>query len=281
MRSRLYHFSITVKWLPPPPVRDCRFSSNIWQQLGFVDHGFFNEATPHNWIKKHSAGTLSSTFLAGLWWTWRHRNLMCLNNEFWSLPRIMFNLHSSMLAINSAFHSAPVQLPGRLVRWNNNSNCVVLNVDGSCMGSPIRAGYGGILRNSVGFFLQGFSGFIEETTDILFAELTTIHRGLLVAIEDGIEVLVCYTDSLQSVTLLTNSISRYHAYAVLIQDIQDLLSSTNFSIHHCLREGNQCADFMAKLGAISNIEFARHTSPPHELLPLIRLDAMGTVFPRA
>lgn len=194
----------------------------------------------------------------------------------------MLNIHSSISVINVSYQAASARSSQTLVRWNNsNFSGVVLNVDGSCLGAPIRAGYGGILRNSAGFFLQGFSGFIEATTDILFAELTAIHKGLLMAAENGIEEMICYTDSLLSVKLLTNSSSRFHAYAVLIQDIQDLLLSTNFSIQHCRREGNQCADFMAKLGAISNEEFARHTTPPYDLIPLIRLDAMGTAFPRA
>jgi ribonuclease HI len=264
-------------------LRDCRFSSQICNRLGFADQNFYSEFNPHTWIKNHAAGTLSSLFLAGLWWTWRNRNSMCLSHESLSLPRIIFNIHSSVDDIETAFHSAaPVQHSEQTVRWNsNNANCVVLNVDGSCLGSPIRAGYGGILRNPAGFFIEGFSGYIGTTTDILFAELTAIHKGLLIAIEKGIEVLICYTDSLLSVKLLSNSTSRFHAYAVLIQDIQDLLASKNFTIHHCFREGNQCADYMAKLGATSNEEFVKHSSPPHDLLPLIRLDAMETVFPRA
>jgi len=123
-----------------------------------------------------------------------------------------------------------------MVRWNNNNcNCIVLNVDGSCLGSPIRAGYGGLIRNSAGLYLLVFSGFIATTTDILFAELTATHRGMLLAVEKGIEDMVCYSDSLLSIKLLTDHASKYHAYAVLIHDIKDLLSSRNFSIHHCLR----------------------------------------------
>jgi len=246
-------------------LRDCRFSSLIWLQLGFAAHDFFNEGILHIWIKKHVVGAHSSLFLADLWWTWRYRNLMCLSQETWSLPRINFHIHNTVDVIEAAFHYAPVQHTERMVRWNkNNCNCIVLNVDGSCLGSPIRAGYGGIICNSAGFFLEGFSGFIATTTDILFAELTTIHKGMLLAVEKGIDVMVCYSYSLLSVKLLTDSNSYYHAYAVLIQDIKDLLSSRNYSIHHCLREGNQCADFMAKLGANSNEEFARHTSPPFD-----------------
>ncbi|XP_024626908.1 uncharacterized protein [Medicago truncatula] len=169
-----------------------------------------------------------------------------------------------------------------MVRWNNNdTNCIILNVDGSCLGELIRAGFGGVIRNSAGFFISGFSGFIAATTDILLAELTAIHRGLLLAVQLGIEEMVCYSDSMLSVKLLTEHVPTYHVYAVLIQDIKDILATTDFSIQHCFREGNQCADFMAKLGANSNADYISHNTPPHDLLPLIRTDAMGTLFPRA
>ncbi|XP_024630789.1 uncharacterized protein [Medicago truncatula] len=155
-----------------------------------------------------------------------------------------------------------------MVRWNNNdTNCIILNVDGSCLGEPIRAGFGGVIRNSAGFYFSGFSGLIASTTDILLAELTAIHRGLFLAVQLGIEELVCYSDSMLSVKLLTEHVSNYHVYTVLIQDIKDILATTDLSIQHCFREGNQCADFMAKLGANSNANYFSHTTPRHDLLP--------------
>jgi hypothetical protein len=42
---------------------------------------------------------------------------------------------------------------------------------------------------------------------------------------------------------------RYHIHAVLIQDTDEPLSQFNVSLYHTLREGNQCADFFAKLEA--------------------------------
>jgi len=138
-----------------------------------------------------------------------------------------------------------------------------------------------MIRNYAGLFLSGFSSYIATTTDILFVELTAIHRGLLLAVEKGIEEMVCYSDSLLSIKLLTEHASNYHAYVVLIHDIKDILSIRNFSIHHCLREGNHCGDFLAKLGANSDDEFSVHSTPPTDLIPLITVDAMGTVFLRA
>jgi len=263
-------------------LRDCSFSKNIWLKLSFTNHDFFGEEYALNWIKINATSVRSSTFLAGFWWTWRHRNQMCLSHETWSLTRINLHIQNTTDLIKATFHTASVPYLNRMVCLNNNNfNCVVLNVDGSCLGTPIRVGYGGIIRNFAGFFIPGFSGFLTTTTDILMAELTAIHRGLLLAVETDIEEMVCYSDSMLSIKLRTEHAFTYHAHAILIQDIKDLLHTRNFSIHHYLREGNQCVDFLAKLGATSNEEFVTHVTPLSDLLPLIRTDAMGTYFPRA
>ena len=133
-------------------------------------------------------------------------------------PSLRFcHIQNTAVSIDSTFHVAPVLLSDRLVRWNsNNYNCGVLNVDGSCLGTPTRAGYGGIIRNSAGFYLSGFSSYLAATSDILFAELSAIHRGLLLAVEAGIEEMVCYSDSMLSINLVTDQASNFHAYAVLI-----------------------------------------------------------------
>jgi len=76
---------------------------------------------------------------------------------------------------------------GQFTKWNNNNHsCVILNVDGSCFGSRMRADYGGILRNYAGFFLSGFSGYIQNSSDILYAELYAIYKDLLLAKEMSI-----------------------------------------------------------------------------------------------
>jgi ribonuclease HI len=205
------------------------------------------------------------------------------NGESWSLTRLRSNIYNSADIIKKSFQ--PAGSPSnsdRLVRWNSsNHSCNILNVDGSCLGIPIRAGFGGLIRNYAGFFLSGFSGFLKDSTCILLAELTAIHKGLRLASDMGMEDLICYSDSLLSVTLISAEVSKFHAYAVLIQDIKDILATRNYTIHHTLREGNYCADFMAKLGATSDIELCVHSSPPHDLLGMLRNDAMGVFFPRA
>ncbi|XP_024634472.1 uncharacterized protein [Medicago truncatula] len=151
----------------------------------------------------------------------------------------------------------------------------------SCLGTPIRASYGGLIRNSAWLFLKGFFGFIQASTCILQAELTAILEGLRLALNMGIEELVCFSDSQLSVNLFSGDVSKYHVYAVIIQDIKDIIASHNFRIFHTLREGNHCADFLAKLGASSNAALLEHEAPPLDLIRKLKIDAMGTCFLRA
>jgi len=75
----------------------------------------------------------------------------------------------------------------------------IVNVDGSCNGTPTRIGFGGLFRNNWGLFLSAFSGMISHSEDILMVELTTIYHGLHMAIDIGINDLDCYSDSLLSI----------------------------------------------------------------------------------
>lgn len=44
--------------------------------------------------------------------------------------------------------------------------------------------------------------------------------------------VACYTDSLVTVNLIKEDLNHFHVYVVFIQNIKDLLSSRNFSLHH-------------------------------------------------
>jgi len=117
---------------------------------------------------------------------------MCLNNETWPLFRITKNIHNSTYGIIKSFQqSVRIAHPERFVKWNcQNHSGTILNVDGNCLGTPIRAGFNGIIRNNHGFYFSGFSRHIANSNDILLAELTTIYHGLPLAIDMGLDDLV-------------------------------------------------------------------------------------------
>jgi hypothetical protein len=121
-------------------------------------------------------------------------------------------------------------------------------------------------------------GIIQGSSDILFAELYAIFKGFLLAKDMSVDELVCYSDSLHCVNLIKSPQIKCHIYAVLIQDIKKLLSQTNVSLYHTLRDKNQCAYFFAKLGASSDADFLTYAYPPKGIHDLLRNDAMGTFF---
>ncbi|MCI29329.1 RNA-directed DNA polymerase (Reverse transcriptase), partial [Trifolium medium] len=152
----------------------------------------------YDWLKVGATSSHALIFSAGVWWSWRHRNLMCLNNETWPLSRLSFNIRAMVETFRNCFYPDPNdRLVDRHIRWNNNNySCVILNVDGSCLGSSVRSGFGGVIRNTFGHYLAGFSCFIQGSSDILLAELYTIYKGLLLAKDMSIGELICYSDSL-------------------------------------------------------------------------------------
>jgi len=119
------------------------------------------------------------------------------------------------------------------VKWNNaNHSGIILNVDGSCLGSSTRVGYGGLLRNDEGFYLSGFSGYIPNSSDIMYVELYAIFHGLLLTKDMGITNLVCYSDSLHYVNIIKGTSLKFHVYVVFIKDTRDLIEQGNVSIIH-------------------------------------------------
>jgi hypothetical protein len=85
-------------------------------------------------------------------------------------------------------------------------------------------------------YLADFSSFIQGSSNILLTELYAIYKDLLLAKDMNIDGLVCYCDCLHCVNLIKGLQVRYHIHVVLIQDIKELLSQTNVSLYHTLRE---------------------------------------------
>jgi len=263
-------------------MRDCSFSRNIWHHIGFNGRGFYETESVADWHKEGTKGTPDATFASGLWWVWMCRNAMSINNEQMTVHRVAASIWNSSEDIKLSFpSSSDVQLD-RYIRWNNNNfDGNILNVDGSCIGTPSRAGFGGLIRNNSGYYIAGFSGYRPTSSDILQAELTAIYQGLTMAKDMGIDDLTCYSDSLLAINTIKEAPSNYHVYVVLIHEIKVLLFQTNVSLHHTLCEANQCAYFLAKLGASSDDTLLAHPQPPDDLRPLLTSDALGTLFLRS
>ncbi|PNY07744.1 replication A1-like protein [Trifolium pratense] len=99
-------------------------------------------------------------------------------------------------------------------------------------------------------------------------------QSLTLAKNMAIDELVCYFDSLHYINLIKGPNINYHVYVVLIQDIKELVSQSNTTLCHALREGNNCADFLDS----SDSDLTTHAFPPESLFDILRSDAAETFY---
>ncbi|PNX74720.1 ribonuclease H, partial [Trifolium pratense] len=169
----------------------------------------------------------------------------------------------------------------RQVSWSRPAEgTICLNVDGSLLGSPQTAGFGGLIRNNVGAFLEGFYGTASQS-NILYVEIMAVLHGLELCWNKGFRDVVCFSDSLLTVKLIKEGVSNCHSLANEVHIIRQLLGRVwRVVIDHTLREDNKCADLLAKLGASANSPLVLLTVPHTELLNLIDPDVRGVIFIR-
>lgn len=63
-------------------------------------------------------------------------------------------------------------------------------------------------------------------------------------------------DSLETVNLIRNGDTSTHVFAILIEDIRQILANrSTCKISHILNEANNCTDSLAKMGALNAAHF--------------------------
>lgn len=141
------------------------------------------EKKKKSWLKQGASGPRDTLFFACVWWTWKARNAKCFEDELIPCTRLMLavlNLAETLKVCFKAHTTSAV--PARQISWLQKDRLgIVLNVDGSNLGNPGPAGFGGLLRYSEGGWLLGFSGHIGHA-DVLKAELLGLYNGLELAL---------------------------------------------------------------------------------------------------
>lgn len=87
-------------------IRDCQFSMEIWKKIGFTSQHFFSSTSAQVWLKEGTNSSKSILFLSGLWWIWRHRNLMCIGNKTLSLHHSHYTIPFFSLSVDSSGSSS-------------------------------------------------------------------------------------------------------------------------------------------------------------------------------
>ncbi|KAL5846735.1 hypothetical protein ACOSQ3_010259 [Xanthoceras sorbifolium] len=181
-------------------------------------------------------GTATVTGNAGDWRNWFHDNLVSKNK-----------VNGSSMWIYFVF----------TLCW------VKLNVDGSRNSLGCIA-VGGVIRNSLGQWLGGFTANKGSGS------------GLLYAWQAGYKFLIVETDSANVVKLLSQGVQDCHPLFYLLQKCQSLIQEDWVcKIVNIYREANKMADYLAKMGQHSDLGVNFLEDLPVSCLEIIKKDDSG------
>ena len=164
------------------------------------------------------------TFLPAAWWIWRCKNMLVFQNKAWSDIKVRCVIGKSIAEMTQVYGKSAVKpTTQKLVKWVAPPlGYYKLDVDGNALGNPGGADFGGLIRNSEGERVVGFSGFTGISTNT-HAELVALHEELKLAWSWGIRKLLCNSDSMSTIELVLSDWSLYHCYATILHKIKQLL----------------------------------------------------------
>lgn len=188
---------------------------------------------------------------------------------------VVINYIKSEFEVTSqVFNFSQVGSTAREVVWTPPlGNIIKVNVDGSSLGNHGPAGFGGLIRNNAGEWICGFSGSCGYA-DNLTAEVHAIKHGVELAWDKGFKDVILESDSKCVLDLLTTP-NNLHSLFPLLAHITSLLDrSWNVKLQHSHREGNECANWLAKTGATAGSAWEFWEQCPHQLDPILLADAL-------
>lgn len=152
---------------------------------------------------------------------------------------------------------------------------VKLNTDGCSKGNPGAAGGGGILRDHQGHCLWAFHLSLNPSTNVE-AEILSIHRGLQICQEQGIQNIIIETDAMVAIKIIEKKSGGNWKYISQIHDIRTWLHNLNGRMVHIFREGNGVADYLANEACEHRIsETLDENQLSRHVLTRIKMDKQG------
>ncbi|XP_043700213.1 transcription factor RHD6-like [Telopea speciosissima] len=151
-------------------------------------------------------------------------------------------------------------------------NWIRLNIDGSLLGNPGRAGAGGVFPNHQAQVVFSYGKYLGISYSFE-AEIEALMDGLFVVRESGFREIWIESDSAALVLSIQKSNIPWFALQRW-QVIKPYLNSCKWKITHCFREANHIADYLAKQAAKTDTSLNSHTFPSH-INELLGCDAMG------
>ncbi|CAL1394523.1 unnamed protein product [Linum trigynum] len=155
---------------------------------------------------------------------------------------------------------------------------VKLNEDGNRRSEPPSLAIGGVLRNSHGSWIIGFSNKVGHAS-VLEYEIRPLRDGLSLAWTLGYRKVEVASDS--QVTVQLTKDFKFHPLGALLEDCRKyLLRQWDCRLHHSLREANQVADALAELGHECTSGETLWANPPRNVETIVNNDRMGMIYIR-
>jgi ribonuclease HI len=277
-------------------LRDCRHASQVWTRLVSLDFitNFFSFVDCREWVFKNLGkrwnGVINSrwqtTFMTTCWHLWTWRNKAIFEEGFQRPDNPTYVIQKFIMSIEEVsqdhLKNNPHQRESVYIGWRRPSNgWVKLNCDGACKGKGELAGCGGILRQSDGRWIKGFSRKIGAC-DALHAEMWGLYLGLDMAWSEGLSHVIIESDSKVLIDMVTNNCKINGTIPSLVRRIQEILQRDwHTQVIHTWREGNRCADWLANFSlSLDSWNLVVLESPPNGLQRLIYDDISGACMPR-
>lgn len=268
--------------------RDCPKVIPLWDKFHMgrtMREGF--ESSTNDWIshnlKRSKIIRMTNEipwnllFCAILWQIWKDRNRKSFDNID-MFPEVSSKMVCSYaFEIVEAFKSPLVSGPtkNRLTLWcAPNAGNLKLNTDGCWYESNGKAGFRGIFRNARGDWELGFYGRMMASSS-LETELWGIYRGLTIILEKGLYNVQLESDSQTAVILINEGANTTHPHNNIINDGKYLLERTKSKLTHIYRGANECADFLARLGAEQMEDLMVSNTPPLEIREFMNRDSQN------
>ncbi|KAL0283767.1 UNVERIFIED_CONTAM: putative ribonuclease H protein [Sesamum angustifolium] len=149
---------------------------------------------------------------------------------------------------------------------------VKLNLDGAFRGNPGVSGAGGIIRDHFSQVILAYYESLGFSTNMM-TKLQGMLRGIQLCFERSLFHVWVEVDAMHVIQLISKqSKGTWHLQTLLIK-IRKHLSLLEGKLTHIFREGNQAADFLAKLGCLVDALTIRNNDQlQHKITGIVKLD---------
>ncbi|KAL4319435.1 hypothetical protein GQ457_18G004670 [Hibiscus cannabinus] len=168
-----------------------------------------------------------------------------------------------------------VNAPLSITPWRNpEPGCLCLNVDGAVSLNSAKATIGGLLRDTAGNFIFGFSKYIGSTNS-LHAELWALYVGIQLAWDHGVNFLQFQTDCKRVLELLHDPNVESCPISLVRSIHQFWRRAWYVDLIWIPRSSNKAADSLARFANLSSFDLLFFSTPPAQLYDVLTTDALA------